>query len=65
MAEAHWGSKVGDYMVKVRRNGVDEWVGKDVEMLPLSPQLKASFDGILDEYNPYLSPKEDVLKWCG
>lgn len=44
---------------------MDEWKWKDLDILPLSPQLKILFSRILEEYSPLLGLKDDVLKWCG
>ncbi|XP_057856822.1 uncharacterized protein LOC131066134 [Cryptomeria japonica] len=40
-----------------------EW--KDVETLPLSANQKEIIKGIMQEYTPMLSTKEDTLRWCG
>ncbi|XP_057833546.2 uncharacterized protein LOC131044273 [Cryptomeria japonica] len=60
-----WGEKVGDFLLKSRVQGVDMCEWKDVENLPLPTNQKELLKGIMQEYTPMLSTKEDTMRWCG
>ncbi|XP_057823289.2 uncharacterized protein LOC131035575 [Cryptomeria japonica] len=60
-----WGEKVGDFLLKSRVQGVDMCEWKDVENLPLLANQKEMLKGIMQEYTPMLSAKEDTMRWCG